>query len=156
MSKIHPSTGRRPSNSFVMLRLNVGSVSEVDVLCASDGQVERRCVWGRRRPTHSPLLDIGIVVLTQAEGKWVCTAFSLEVRRLASTVCRELSPANSADDSINAPSGKGGYTEACTELREDSGTDDGDAGERKDNRGGCHHGILVEVPCKGQSTASVI
>ena len=124
-----------------MLRLNVGSGSEVDVLCASDGQVERRCVWGRRRPTHSPLLDIGIVVLTQAEGEWVCTAFSLEARRPVSTVCRELSPRTAPTTPSMRRVVKVGIREACTELREDSGTDDGDAGERNDNRGGRHQGI---------------
>ena len=46
--------------------------------------------------------------------------------------------------------------EACTELREDSDTDDGDAGERNDNRGGRHQGIVVEIPCKGQSTGSAV
>ena len=51
---------------------------------------------------------------------------------------------------------KVGIREACTELREDSGTDDGDAGERNDNRGDRHQGILVEVSCKGQSTGSVV
>ena len=51
---------------------------------------------------------------------------------------------------------KVGIRKACAELREESETDDGDAGERNDNRGGCHQGILVEVPCKGQSTGSVI
>ncbi len=29
--------------------------------------------------------------------------------------------------------------------------DDGDAGERKDNCGSSHQGIVVEIPCKGQS-----
>ena len=43
--------------------------------------------------------------------------------------------------------------EACTELREVSKTDDGDVGERNEDRRGCHQGILVEVPCKGQSTS---
>ena len=42
--------------------------------------------------------------------------------------------------------------EACTEIRGDSETDDGDAGERNDNRGGHHRGIVVEIPGKGQST----
>ena len=40
--------------------------AEVDVLCAGDRQVEIR---GRRRPAHNPLLDISMVVPTQAEGE---------------------------------------------------------------------------------------
>ena len=46
--------------------------------------------------------------------------------------------------------------EACTELRGDSETDDGDAGGRNDNRGGRHQGIVVEIPGKGQDTGSAI
>ena len=34
--------------------------------------------------------------------------------------------------------------------------DDGDAGERNDSRGDRHQGIVVEIPCKGQSTGIVI
>ena len=46
--------------------------------------------------------------------------------------------------------------EACTELRGDSETNDGDGGERNDNRGGRHQVIVVEIPCKGQGTGSAI
>ena len=49
-----------------------------------------------------------------------------------------------------------GIRKACAELREDSETNDGDASERNENRGGCHQITLVEVPCKGQCTDSVI
>ena len=111
---------------------------------------------GRRRPTHNPSLDISIVIPTQAEGEWGCTAFPLVEQRPASLQCREMSPRSALTTPLMLRVAKVDIREACTELREDSGTDDGDAGERKDNRGGCHHGILVEVPCKGQSTASVI
>ena len=46
--------------------------------------------------------------------------------------------------------------EACTELRGDSEKDDGDAGERNDNRGGHHQGIVVGIPGKGQGTGSAV
>ena len=35
-------------------------------------------------------------------------------------------------------------------------TDDGDAGESNDNRGGHRQGIVVEVPCRGQSVGSAV
>ena len=34
--------------------------------------------------------------------------------------------------------------------------DDGDAGESDDNRGGHYQGIVVEIPCKGQSIGSAV
>ncbi len=34
--------------------------------------------------------------------------------------------------------------------------DDEDTGERNDNRGSRHQGIVVEIPCKGQSGGSVV
>ena len=46
--------------------------------------------------------------------------------------------------------------EACTELRGDSETGNGDAGDKDDNRGGRHQGIVVEIPCKGQSTGNAV
>ena len=51
---------------------------------------------------------------------------------------------------------KADIREACTELRGDSETDDGDAGDKDDNRGGRHQGIVVEIPCKGQSTGNAV
>ena len=51
---------------------------------------------------------------------------------------------------------KADIREACRELRGDSETDDGDAGETNDSRGGRHQGIVVEISGKGQSTGSVI
>ena len=88
MSKIHPSTGRRPLNSFVMLRPNVGRglmlVSFVRVIGKSrDGVSRERCLTKRR-----PLLDISIVVPAQAEGEWGCTALSLAKRRPAPTAAQ--------------------------------------------------------------------
>ena len=38
--------------------------------------------------------------------------------------------------------------ETRTELRGDSETDDGDAGDKDDNRGGRHQGIMVESLAK--------
>ena len=67
--------------------------------------------WERWRPTHGPLLEISIVVPTQVEGEWGCTEFSLAEQRLAPTAVQGTV---SADDSFNAPGGKGGkggYTE---------------------------------------------
>ena len=48
---------------------------------------------------------------------------------------------------------KVGIRKVCAELRGDSETDDGDAGDKDDNRGG---GIVVEIPCKGQSTGNAV
>ena len=41
--------------------------------------------WERWRSTHSPLLEISIVVPTQVEGEWGCTEFSLAEQRPAPT-----------------------------------------------------------------------
>ena len=54
MSNIHLSTGRCPLNSFVMLRPNVGTVSEDGVLCAGDRQ--RRCVEGMMPPDEQSVV----------------------------------------------------------------------------------------------------
>ena len=64
--------------------------------------------WERWRPTHGPLLEISIVVPTQVEGEWGCIEFSVAEQRPAPTVVQGTV---SADDSFNAPGGKGGYTE---------------------------------------------
>ena len=49
-----------------------------------------------------------------------------------------------------------GIRKVRAELRGDSETDDGDAGDKDDNRGGHHQGIVVEIPCKGQSTGNAV
>ena len=91
-----------------MLRPNVGSglkmMSFVQVIGKSRDDVSRE----RWRPTHSPLLDISIVVPTQVEGEWGCTEFSLAEQRPAPSTA--VQGTVSADDSFNAPGGKGGYT----------------------------------------------
>ena len=56
-------------------------VSFVRVIGKSKDDVSRE----RWRPTHSPLLEINIVVPTQAEGEWVCTASSLAEQQPATT-----------------------------------------------------------------------
>ena len=78
-------------------------VSFVRVIGKSRDDVSRE----RCRPTHSPLLDISIVVLTQVAGEWGCTEFSLAEQRPAPAAVQGTV---SADDSFNAPGGKGGYT----------------------------------------------
>ena len=56
--------------------------------------------------------------------------------------------------------GNADIREPCVELREDGevsprasaprcSSNDGDMGERNDDRGGCHRGSVVEVCCKG-------
>ena len=90
-----------------MLRPNVGRGSQDGILCGDDRQVERDVSWERWRPTHSLLLDISIVVPTQVEGECGCTEFSLAEQPPAPTAVQGTV---SADDSFNAPGGKGGYT----------------------------------------------
>jgi len=63
------------------------------------------------------------------------------------------------------PVGNADIREPCVELREDyevslrasaprRSSDDGDMGERNDERGGCHRGIVVEVFCKRRVLAA--
>ena len=66
--------------------------------------------------------------------------------------CRELSPANSADDTLLGQVAKVDIQRAFSELREDGetspslcATDDGDAGERDDNPRGRHQDIVEET-----------
>ena len=93
-----------------MLRRNVESGFEDDVGCMVIGKARDDVSREQCCPTHSPLLESSIAYQHKPRANGGVKRSHSRNNGRHPLRYRELSPANSADDSFNAPDGKDGYT----------------------------------------------